>query len=415
VPPRGTRDILPAEARVRERVIDVARERFAAYGYSRIVTPTFEETEVFLRGVGLTTDVVRKEMYTFTDGGGRSLTLRPEGTAPVARAFVEHGMHKLPAPVKLWYLAPMFRYETPQAGRYREHYQLGAEALGSDDPLLDAEAVALLADVFARLGVPGVRLSVSSMGDAETREPYRAALVAYLERYAGELGEEGRERLRDNPLRLFDSKEPRVRAIMAEAPKLVDALSAPAREHHERVLAALDALGVAYEPDPMLVRGFDYYTHTVFEFSSDRLGAQSAIGGGGRYDHLVEWLGGPPTPGVGFGTGIERITLAIESSDAPAEEAGPDCYLAATTPELRLAMLPLLAELRERGLRCESAFGERGMRSMMRHADSLGARRAVIVGPRDHEAGVATVRDMRTGEQEQVPLDRVAEALAGGA
>src|SRR5438105_8751176 len=231
MPPRGTRDILPAEARVRERVIDAARERFAAYGYSRIVTPTFEETEVFLRGVGMTSDVVRKEMYTFTDGGGRSLTLRPEGTAPVARAFVEHGMHKLPAPVKLWYLAPMFRYEAPQAGRYREHYQLGAEALGSDDPLLDAEAIALLADLFGRLEVPGVRLAVSSMGDAESREPYRAKLVAYLERYADDLGAEGRERLRDNPLRLFDSKEPRVRAIVAGAPKLVDALSPQAREH----------------------------------------------------------------------------------------------------------------------------------------------------------------------------------------
>jgi histidyl-tRNA synthetase len=411
MPPRGTRDILPAEARVRERVIDAARERFAAYGYARILTPTFEETEVFLRGVGMTTDVVRKEMYTFTDGGGRSLTLRPEGTAPVARAFVEHGMHKLPAPVKLWYLAPMFRYEAPQAGRFREHYQLGAEALGSDDPLLDAEAIALLADLYARLEVPGVRLSVSSMGDAESREPYRERLVGHLERYADDLGAEGRERLRDNPLRLFDSKDPRVRAIVAEAPKLVDALSPPARLHLDQVLAALDALGVAYELDPMLVRGFDYYTHTVFEFSSDRLGAQSALGGGGRYDNLVEWLGGPPTPGVGFGTGVERIVLALESAGGQVEGGGLDCYLAAT-PELRLELLPLLAELRERGLRCESAFGERSLRSMLRQADALGARRAVIVGPRDHAAGVATVRDMRSGDQEQVPLERVGAVLA---
>jgi histidyl-tRNA synthetase len=410
MPPRGTRDILPAEARVRERVIDVARERFAAYGYSRIVTPTFEETEVFLRGVGLTTDVVRKEMYTFTDGGGRSLSLRPEGTAPVARAYVEHGMHKLPAPVKLWYLAPMFRYEAPQAGRYREHYQVGAEALGSDDPLLDAEAITLLADLYRRLEVPGVRLAVSSMGDEESREPYRAALVGYLERHADALGAEGRERLRDNPLRLFDNKDERVRAIMAEAPKLIDALSPPARLHLDRVLAALDALRVAYDLDPMLVRGFDYYTHTVFEFSSDRLGAQSAIGGGGRYDHLVEWLGGPPTPGVGFGAGVERIVLAMESAGSPEPEPALDCYLAAT-PELRLSLLPILAELRDRGLRCESAFGERSLRSMLRQADALGARRTLIVGPRDHEAGVATVRDMRSGDQEQVPLERLASVL----
>jgi histidyl-tRNA synthetase len=410
MPPRGTRDILPAEARVRERVIDAARERFAAYGYSRIVTPTFEETEVFLRGVGMTTDVVRKEMYTFTDGGGRSLSLRPEGTAPVARAFVEHGMHKLPAPVKLWYLAPMFRYEAPQAGRYREHYQVGAEALGSDDPLLDAEAIALLADLYRRLEVPGVRLAVSSMGDEESREPYRAALGGYLESHADALGAEGRERLRDNPLRLFDSKDERVRAIMAEAPKLLDALSPAARQHLDRVLAALDALGVAYELDPMLVRGFDYYTHTVFEFSSDRLGAQSAIGGGGRYDHLVEWLGGPPTPGVGFGAGVERIVLAIESAERPEPEPALDCYLAAT-PELRLAVLPILAELRARGLRCESAFGDRSMRSMLRQANALGARRVLIVGPREYEEGAVTIRDMDSGHQDWVEFGRVVDWL----
>jgi histidyl-tRNA synthetase len=412
MPPRGTRDILPAEARVRERVIDAARERFAAYGYSRIVTPTFEETEVFLRGVGMTTDVVRKEMYTFTDGGGRSLSLRPEGTAPVARAFVEHGMHKLPAPVKLWYLAPMFRYEAPQAGRFREHYQLGAEALGSDDPLLDAEAIALLADLYGRLEVPGVHLAVSSMGDEETRQRHRAALLDYLSHHAHGLSHEYRQRLEDNPLRLFDAKDEHVRHIMAGAPKLLDMLSPPAEHHWRRVLSALDTLEIRYDVDKTLVRGFDYYTHTVFEFTSDRLGAQSAIGGGGRYDHLVEWLGGPPTPGVGFGTGVERIVLAIESADAPAPAPALDCYLAAT-PELRLAMLPLLAELRVRGLRCESAFGERGLRSMLRHADTLGARRVVIVGPRDHEAGVATVRDMRTGDQEQVPLERLVAVLAG--
>ena len=257
--PRGTRDVLPAEWRLRRRILDVAREAFEAYGYQPVTTPTFEDTDVFVRGVGTSTDIVRKEMYTFADGE-RSITLRPEGTAPVARAFVQHGMHKLPAPVKLWYLAPMFRHEAPQAGRYREHYQLGAEALGSDDPLLDAEVIGLLADLYGRLGVPDVRLRIGSMGDAASREPYRETLLAYLRARAADLGEDARERMEQNPMRLFDMKEPRVAEVMREAPKLLDALSPEAEAHYRRALAGLDRLGVAYEEDPFLVRGLDYYT-----------------------------------------------------------------------------------------------------------------------------------------------------------
>lgn len=410
--PRGTRDILPGEGRLRQWVIDIARERFAAYAYAPIATPTFEETEVFARGVGSSTDIVRKEMYTFEDLSGRSLTLRPEGTAPVARAFVEHGMHKLPLPVKLWYLAPMFRYEAPQAGRYREHWQFGAEVLGSEDPLVDAEAIALLADIYTRLGVPGIRLRISSMDDPESRDEYRARLLAYLEPFAGELPEEARERMAENPMRLFDAKHRGVQAIMAGAPKLLSSLSPAAREHHDRVLAALDALGIPYEEDPTLVRGLDYYTRTVFEFTCDRLGAQSGIGGGGRYDRLVETLGGPPTPGIGFGAGIDRICLALEETDQ-APEAGIDLYLAVPDAELRVRLVPLLADLRARGLRVESDLRGRGLKAMLRHADSLGARRVAIVGPRDFEAGVATVRDMGTGDQEEVPLQGLADRLAG--
>jgi histidyl-tRNA synthetase len=410
--PRGTRDVLPAEGLVRQAVVDAAREVFAAYGYGPITTPTFEDTEVFVRGVGTSTDVVRKEMYTFEDRAGRSLTLRPEGTAPVARAYVEHGMHKLPQPVKLWYMAPMFRFEAPQAGRFREHWQLGVEALGSDDPLLDAEVITVLDDLYRRLSVPGVRLRLGSMGDAESRGPYRARLVQHLERYADELGPEGRERLRDNPLRLFDTKDERVAAIMADAPKLLDALSPAAQAHRERVGEALDALGIAYEEDPSLVRGFDYYTMTVFEFTCDRLGAQSGIGGGGRYDGLVEELGGPPTPGIGFGTGIERIVLALEAAGLTPAAPGIDVYLAVPDEALRTRLLPLLHDLRARGLRCESDLRGRSLKAMLRHASSLGARRTVIVGARDHEAGVATVRDMGSGHQEQVPLDELPGALA---
>ena len=408
--PRGTRDVLPAEARVRERVIDAAREAFARYGYGAIVTPTFEETEVFVRGVGTSTDVVRKEMYTFEDRGGRSLTLRPEGTAPVARAFVQHGMHKLPLPVKLWYLAPMFRYEAPQSGRYREHWQLGAEAIGSGDPLLDAEVIALLDGILRALEVPGLTLRIGSMGDAESRASHRELLVAYLEAHRDALDEDARERARENPLRLFDTKDPRVAEVMRGAPALLDHLSPAASEHRAAVLGALDRVGVAYEEDPSLVRGFDYYTMTVFEFASDRLGAQSAVGGGGRYDGLVEALGGPPTPGIGFGAGIERIVLAIGGEGAA---GGPplDCYLAVPDAALREEALALLERLRAAGVRCDWDLRGRSMKGMMRHAASLGARRAVILGPREHEAGVATVRDMESGEQREVPLDGLAEAL----
>jgi histidyl-tRNA synthetase len=411
--PRGTHDVLPADAAVRQRVIDAARDAFARYGYRRIVTPTFEETALFVRGVGTSTDIVRKEMYSFEDQGGTSLTLRPEGTAPVVRAFVQHGMHKLPLPVKLWYLAPMFRYERPQAGRFREHWQIGAEAIGSDDPMLDVEVIALLDAIYRRLGLEGLRLRLGSMGDAESRGPYRARLVEYLEGHRSSLGEDGEQRMRDNPLRLFDTRDARVAEVMAAAPKLLDHLSPAAQEHRERVLDGLERLGIAHEEDPTLVRGFDYYTMTVFEFSSDRLGAQSAVGGGGRYDGLVELLGGPPTPGIGFGAGIERIALALsagEEGDAPAEL---DCYLMVPDPALRPAMLPVLERLRAAGLRCETDLrGGRGLKAMMRHAASLGARRAVIVGPREHEQGVATVRDMESGEQTEVPLGDLVEALS---
>lgn len=412
--PRGTHDVLPADAAVRQRVIDVARDAFARYGYRRIVTPTFEETALFVRGVGTSTDIVRKEMYTFDDQSGTSLTLRPEGTAPVVRAFVQHGMHKLPLPVKLWYLAPMFRYERPQAGRFREHWQIGAEAIGSHDPMLDVEVIALLDAIYRRLGLAGLRLRLGSMGDAESRGPYRARLVEYLEGHRSSLGADGEDRLRDNPLRLFDTKDEHVAEVMADAPKLLDHLSPAAQEHRERVVDGLERLGIAHEEDPSLVRGFDYYTMTVFEFTSGRLGAQSAVGGGGRYDGLVELLGGPPAPGIGFGAGIERIALAMAAAEGAEDGAAAiDCYLMVPDAALRPAMLPVIERLRAAGLRCESDLrGGRSLKAMMRHAASVGARRAVIVGPREHEQGVATVRDMETGEQSEVPLGDLVEALS---
>ncbi len=402
--------MLPAESRVRQRIVRESAGLLAACGFGRITTPTFEETDVFVRGVGTATDIVRKEMYTFDDRSGRSLTLRPEGTAPVARAYVEHGMHKLPQPVKLWYMAPMFRYEAPQSGRFREHWQVGAEAFGSEDPLLDVELIALLADLYTRLGVPEVRLRISSMGDPDGRGAYRERLMAYLTAHEDALRASLREH--ENPLRLFDMKDDAVQAVMADAPRLVDNLTDDAREHHTRVLDGLRLLGIPFEEDSTLVRGLDYYTRTVFEFTCDRLGAQSGIGGGGRYDGLVASLGGPDVPGVGFGTGVERITLALGEDAASAPVV--DVYVAILDADIRMELLPMLRDLRRAGLRVEAGTAGKGLKAMMRHAAGLGAGNVIIIGPREHAEGVATVRDMETGDQVEVPVGDLVARLAGG-
>ena len=300
--PKGTYDLLPSEAARRDAMIAIAARVFAAFGYRHIVTPEFEETGLFERGVGEATDIVRKEMYTFPDKGGRSMTLRPEGTAPICRAYVEHGMHKWPQPVKLWYYCPMFRYEKPQAGRYREHYQFGAEAIGSADPAVDAEVVVLLGTLLGELGVGELRLLINSMGDAECRPAYVAKLREYLRGREDELCGDCVERLDLNPLRTFDCKVTACRAVLDEAPRIVDHLCPACREHFDAVLALLARAGLEPQLDFRLVRGLDYYTRTTFEFQSDALGAaQNAVGGGGRYDGLVEQVGGPPTPGVGWG------------------------------------------------------------------------------------------------------------------
>ena len=284
---------------------------FGRAGYGRIETPVFEDTELFERGVGEATDVVEKEMFTFEDRGGRSLSLRPEGTAPVCRAYVEHGMHKLAQPVKLFYWGPFFRYEAPQAGRYRQFHQFGAEAIGSDEPLVDAEVIMLFDEIISELGVPGVTLRLSSLGSPESRASYRDELVAYLRANESRLAGDVRERIDANPMRAFDSKDEGTREVMAGAPRLLERLEGADAEHFDAVRGLLDANGVAYEIDDTLVRGLDYYTRTVFEFDSDHLGAQSQIGGGGRYDRLIEQLGGPATPAAGWAAGIERILLAM--------------------------------------------------------------------------------------------------------
>lgn len=406
--PRGTFDVLPEQARARARIGHAAAAIFSRAGYEPIATPAFEDTELFERGVGRSTDIVRKEMFTFEDKGGRSLTLRPEGTAPICRAYVEHGMQALAQPVKLFYVGPFFRHERPQAGRYRQFHQLGAEAIGSDSPLADAEVIGLLAELLAELGVPGVELRLGSLGSLDTRQAFLEELKAHLRAHEGELSKEVRERIEANPLRAFDSDDEGTRAVMAAAPKLVERLEGADAEHFAEVRALLDAAGVDYVIDPTLVRGLDYYTRTIFSFVCDRLGAQSEIGGGGRYDGLVEQLGGKPTPAVGWAAGIERIMLALDE-EAPAESR--EVFIAAGEgggSERSRAMV-LAGELRRAGISAEVDLGGRGLKGQLKHADRIGARRVVIL-----EEGGAQLRDMASGEQRPVDPGNLVAEIAGG-
>ncbi len=389
---------------MRARIERTARELFARAGYGRIETPIFEDTELFVRAVGESTDIVRKEMFTFEDHGGRSVTLRPEATAPICRAYVQHGMHKLPQPVKLWCAGPFFRYEAPQAGRFRQFSQIDAEVIGSDSPLVDAELIMLLDDLLSELAVPGVHLRLSSLGSPEARAAYREELKDYLRSRESELAREVRDRIDANPLRAFDSDDEGTRAAMADAPTMLDRLDGDDAAHFAAVRAQLDRAGVEYTLDGTLVRGLDYYTRTVFEFTCDRLGAQSGIGGGGRYDGLVEALGGPATPANGWAVGVERIVLALDGAEpAPSR----DVFVAAADRQRERA-LALVSDLRHAGLSAELDLAGRSMKGQMKQADRVGARHAVILD----EDGAAALRDMRTGEQREVDPSRVAEEIA---
>ena len=388
--PRGTQDVLPEQAAARAAFESRAREVLEGAGYARIETPIFEHTELFARGVGESTDIVQKEMYTFADGGGRSLTLRPEGTAAVCRAYVEHGMHKLAQPVKLWYLGPFFRYERAQAGRYRQFWQIGAEALGSEDPAVDAETILLLATLLGEVGARGVHVRVSSLGKLSSRLVYREALQAHLRAHADQLSEEVRGRIDLNPLRAFDSDHPGTQEVMRTAPLLRDFLEPDDAEHFATVLALLDAGGVSYEIDPTLVRGLDYYQRTVFEIHSTELGAQSALGGGGRYDALVEQIGGPPTPGMGWAAGIERILLA---GGAPPHAAPPVDLLVAGP--VGPAQFRLVADARRAGLGAQLDLAGRSLKGVLKQANRLDARYVAWM----HEDSSWELKDMQGGEQ----------------
>jgi histidyl-tRNA synthetase len=423
--PRGTYDVLGEQSSARDMLEIKARAILGDAGYERIETPAFEATELFARGVGVSTDIVQKEMYSFDDASGRSLTLRPEGTAPVCRAYVEHGMHKLRQPVRLWYLSSFFRYERAQAGRYRQFWQVGAEALGSEDPAVDAESIWLLATLLGEMGIVGdsMRLRLSSLGSLAARQEYREQLQRHLRANADSLSEDVRERIELNPLRAFDSEHPGTRRVMETAPLLLrDFLSAQDAEHFAEVRACLDAAGVAYELDPTLVRGLDYYTRTVFEFTSRELGAQSGVGGGGRYDSLVGQLGGPETPGIGWAAGIERILLA--GAPQPGAPASVDLFVAyepardgdrpqgadsSAHHHAPTGAFALLSEARAAGLTARMELAGRSLKGQLGYAHALGARYVAIL-----DADRAVLKDMPSGTQETLAADAVVHAVLRG-
>lgn len=408
--PKGVPDYLPPESAqfvaVRDGLLESARR--AGYGYVEL--PIFEDTALFARGVGESTDVVSKEMYTFADRGDRSVTLRPEGTAGVMRAVIEHGIDRGALPAKLCYSGPFFRYERPQAGRYRQLQQVGVEAVGVDDPALDAEVIAVADSGFRGLGLDGFRLEITSLGDDTCRPQYRELLQEFL--FALDLDEDTRRRAEINPLRVLDDKRPHVREMTADAPLMLDHLSESAREHFDAVLGYLDALRVPYVVNPRMVRGLDYYTKTTFEFVHDGLGAQSGIGGGGRYDGLMRQLGGRDLSGIGFGLGVDRTLLALR---AEGRSVGPssavDVYGVPLGDAAKRVLVPLAAALRAAGVRVDLAYGDRGMKGAMRAADRSGATLALVAGDRDVDAGTVGVKDLSTGEQVDVALDAVVDAV----
>ena len=407
--PRGTQDVLPKDAARRDVVEAHAKRILGAAGYARIETPTFEATELFARGVGESTDIVQKEMYTFDDGGGRSVTLRPEGTAGVARAYIEHGMHKLPQPVKLWYLSSFFRREAPQKGRYRQFWQIGAETIGSGEPAADAELIVLLADLLDAVGVRGSRLRLNSLGTPETRAAYREELKAYLLAHEDQLSQEVRGRIETNPLRAFDATDPGTQHVMANAPLLLDRLAGEDADHFAEVRQLLDDAGVAYDVDPTLVRGLDYYARTLWEFTSESLGAQSGVAGGGRYDRLIEQLDGPPTPASGWAAGIERMLLA--GGEQPIAPAPVDLFVAIDGVAARDAFR-LAGEARQAGLsaRMELATPTRSLKGQLKQADRLRARYVAIVAGE----GDPRLKEMDSGEQRELPLGDVIPTILRG-
>ena len=410
--PKGTKDVLPSEAYKWHFVENNARRIAALYGLREIRTPAFEHTELFLRGVGDTTDIVNKEMYTFLDKGDRSITLKPEGTAGVVRSFIENGLASGVLPLKMYYITPVFRYERPQAGRLREHHQFGVEIFGGKGAETDAEVILLARDYIAALGAEGVELNLNSIGCKHCRPKFNEALKEYLRPHLSEMCDTCRARFDKNPLRILDCKEEACSAINEGAPKTVDFLCDECREHFEKLKSILDACGVKYRLNPKLVRGLDYYSKTVFEFVSTNIGSQGTVLGGGRYDTLIENLGGPSVPAVGFGSGIERMLLLLENTGktVPAEDP-VGVYVAGLDEEGRKAAFALADALRRAGVSAEIDHAARSVKAQFKYAGKIGARFVVVIGSNELESGEYTVKDMSDSSSENVKAEEVAAYL----
>ena len=410
--PKGVPDYFPPQSSAFYKVRQTMVEQAHLSGFQHIELPIFEDTALFARGVGESTDVVSKEMYTFADRGDRSVTLRPEGTAGVMRSVIEHNLDRGQLPVKLNYFGPFFRYERPQAGRYRQLQQVGVEAIGVDDPALDAEVIALADRSFRALGLSGFRLELTSLGDRNCRPAYREKLQEFL--FKLNLDEETRHRAEINPLRVLDDKRPEVQEQLADAPLMLDHLNDECREHFETVTGMLDDMGVAYEINPRMVRGLDYYTKTCFEFVHDGLGAQSGIGGGGRYDGLMAQLGGQDLSGIGYGLGVDRALLALEAEGITLEgvESRVDVFGVALGSTAKRTMTTLINDLRKAGISADMSFGDRGLKGAMKGADRAGARFALVLGEQELENGTVALKDLAAHEQHDVKVSDLVSVLA---
>ncbi|MHA6252150.1 histidine--tRNA ligase [Oceanobacillus sp. CAU 1775] len=415
--PRGTVDILPKDSKAWQYVEEKMKDICRRYNYKEIRTPLFEHTEVFQRGVGDTTDIVQKEMYTFEDRGGRSLTLRPEGTAPVARAYVENKLYgEVNQPIKLYYFAEMFRYERPQKGRMRQLNQFGVEVLGSSNPAVDAETIDLAMTVYKELGLKSLSLVINSLGDNESRASHRQALVDHFTPHVDELCDDCRGRLEKNPLRVLDCKKDKDHPAMSTAPSILDYLNEESKVYFEQVKSYLDAIGIEYTVDPTLVRGLDYYNHTAFEIMSNAegFGAITTLAGGGRYNGLIDQLGGPSTPAIGFGMGIERLLLAleVEGVELPVEEE-LDCYVVAVGEKAEKAAVPIIHNLRNAGIQVDKDYQDRKMKGQFKAADRLKAKLVLILGEEELERDTILLKDMGTGEQTEVPIASLSDEIKG--
>ncbi|MBE6871985.1 MAG: histidine--tRNA ligase [Ruminococcaceae bacterium] len=411
--PKGTKDVLPSESYKWQYVEGVLRETARQFGYSEIRFPTFEHTELFERGVGDTTDVVQKEMYTFNDKGGRSISLRPEGTASVARSYLENSLYAQTQPTKCYYIAANFRYEKPQAGRYREHHQFGAECFGASAPSADAELISLADTFLHRLGITNITAHINSIGCPKCRAEYHKALRAYFENYKDKLCETCLSRFDKNPMRILDCKSPICSEIAKDAPRTIQYLCDECRDHFDSVRKYLDAMGISYEVDPGIVRGLDYYTKTVFEFVSNSIGAQGTVCGGGRYDGLVSQFGGPATPALGFGSGIERLLLVMDALgiEIPNNNSKLKIFVAGIGEKADMAAQTLVYRLRKAGIAAERDTLCRSLKAQMKYADKLCAEYSVVLGDDEVESGNARLKNMATGETVEVPLDALEQYL----